>query len=93
MDEDATIYKLIGTALVKQERQEAKLNVSKRLEFIQSELYVFAPIDYGLYVFLLCIRRRIEGVIKGLDEKMDKQRQELMDLQMKLQHNTEQASA
>lgn len=36
---DAEVYKLIGPALVKQEPDEAKSNVSKRLEFIQNELY------------------------------------------------------
>jgi prefoldin beta subunit len=34
-----TIYKLIGTALVKQDHTEAKANVKKRLEFIQNEMY------------------------------------------------------
>lgn len=35
-----TIYKLIGSALVKQDPTEAKANVNKRLEFIQNEMYV-----------------------------------------------------
>lgn len=33
-----TIYKLIGTALVKQDPAEAKANVRKRLEFIGNEI-------------------------------------------------------
>ncbi|KAK9900617.1 prefoldin subunit [Cystobasidium minutum MCA 4210] len=33
-----TVYKLIGTALVKQDQAEAKANVKKRLEFIQGEI-------------------------------------------------------
>lgn len=33
-----TVYKLIGTALVKQDQVEAKANVKKRLEFIQGEM-------------------------------------------------------
>jgi prefoldin beta subunit len=36
-----TIYKLIGTALVKQDQSEAKANVKKRLEFINGEMCVF----------------------------------------------------
>ena len=35
-----TIYKLIGTALVKQDPVEAKANVRKRLEFIGNEMCV-----------------------------------------------------
>merc|ERR1712230_74505 len=33
-----TIYKLVGSALVKQDPVEAKANVSKRLEFIRNEI-------------------------------------------------------
>ncbi|CED83149.1 Prefoldin subunit 6, KE2 family [Phaffia rhodozyma] len=33
-----TIYKMIGPSLVKQEQAEAKSNVEKRLEFINSEI-------------------------------------------------------
>lgn len=33
-----TIYKLIGSALVKQDPVEAKANVAKRIEFIKNEM-------------------------------------------------------
>ncbi|TIC04292.1 hypothetical protein E3Q16_02783 [Wallemia mellicola] len=33
-----TVYKIIGPALVEQSQQESKLNVDKRIEFIQSEI-------------------------------------------------------
>ncbi|KAI9754868.1 MAG: hypothetical protein M1815_005367 [Lichina confinis] len=41
--DDATIYKLIGPALVKQDKAEATLAVDQRLEFIQKEVYAHAP--------------------------------------------------
>lgn len=38
MDEDESVYKLIGPALLKQDKDEATSNVRKRLEFIGGEL-------------------------------------------------------
>ncbi|KNE54758.1 hypothetical protein AMAG_00713 [Allomyces macrogynus ATCC 38327] len=38
LDDEATIYKMIGPVLVKQEQAEAKTNVKKRLDFIRSEI-------------------------------------------------------
>ena len=38
LTEDASVYKLIGPALVKQDMVEAKSNVTKRLEYIKSEV-------------------------------------------------------
>jgi len=35
---DNVVYKLIGPVLVKQDQSEAKSNVEKRLDFIQSEI-------------------------------------------------------
>jgi prefoldin beta subunit len=35
LDEDSTVYKQIGPAMIKQDLVEAQTNVSKRLEFIQ----------------------------------------------------------
>ncbi|KAJ3090151.1 hypothetical protein HK100_007532, partial [Physocladia obscura] len=35
--DDATVYKLIGPVLVKQDRPEATANVSKRIEYITGE--------------------------------------------------------
>jgi len=39
LDDDAKVFKLIGPVLLKQEVNEAKTNVKKRLEFINNELY------------------------------------------------------
>lgn len=38
LSEDAKVYKLIGPALVRQDQLEATSTVSKRLEYISSEL-------------------------------------------------------
>lgn len=38
LDDDAKVYKLIGPVLLKQDVNEAKSNVKKRLEFINNEL-------------------------------------------------------
>lgn len=41
--EDATIYKLVGPVLLKQDTTEAKSTVDGRLEFIEKEMYVSLP--------------------------------------------------
>ncbi len=38
LDDDAVIYKMIGPVLVKQDLNEAKQNVSKRIEYINAEM-------------------------------------------------------
>lgn len=38
LDDDAVVYKMMGPVLVKQEVAEAKQIVSKRLEYITSEM-------------------------------------------------------
>lgn len=38
LDGEAKVYKLIGPVLLKQDVDEAKANVNKRLEFINNEL-------------------------------------------------------
>jgi len=38
IESDANVYKLTGPILVKQDVSEAKLNVGKRLDYIQGEL-------------------------------------------------------
>ncbi|KAF8465953.1 Prefoldin [Kalaharituber pfeilii] len=63
----ANIYKLIGPVLLKQDRDEAALNVDKRLEYISSEI------------------KRIEGQLKDLEEKSEKKRIEIIQIQTQLQ--------
>ncbi|EWC48233.1 hypothetical protein DRE_02337 [Drechslerella stenobrocha 248] len=38
LDDDANIYKLIGPTLIKQDKDEAVMNVDKRLDFIDKEI-------------------------------------------------------
>jgi prefoldin beta subunit len=38
MEEGDVIYKLVGPILVKQQHEEAKMNVDKRVEFIGNEM-------------------------------------------------------
>jgi chaperonin cofactor prefoldin len=38
LDEEAAVFKLIGPALIRQDLVEAKSNVSKRMEYIKSEM-------------------------------------------------------
>lgn len=45
MDTDAKVYKLIGAVLVRQELDEARSNVDKRLEFIESEMWIKSKIS------------------------------------------------
>jgi hypothetical protein len=40
LEKDAAVYRLIGPVLLKQEPEEAKMNVVKRLEFLQGEMCV-----------------------------------------------------
>lgn len=43
LEEDASVYKLIGPVLVKQELVEVKNNVTKRVEFIKNDMCARAP--------------------------------------------------
>ena len=43
LEEDASVFKLIGPVLVKQELMEVKNNVTKRVEFIKSDMCAPAP--------------------------------------------------
>jgi prefoldin beta subunit len=38
LDPSDVVYKLVGPLLIKQEQEEAKLTVTKRLEFITKEM-------------------------------------------------------
>ena len=42
LEDDASVYKLIGPVLVKQELMEVKNNVTKRVEFIKNDMCVRA---------------------------------------------------
>ena len=38
LEQDATIWKLVGPVMVKQDREDAKTNVDKRIEFIAADI-------------------------------------------------------
>ena len=40
LDADSNVYKLMGPVLVKQDQEEAKQNVQKRIDYINAELWV-----------------------------------------------------
>ena len=42
------VFKLIGPVLIKQDQEEAKQNVEKRIEYITAELYVNLKIIFNL---------------------------------------------
>ncbi len=44
LDDDATVYKLIGPALIKQDPVEAKSNVETRLNLIKTESVLLHPV-------------------------------------------------
>ena len=43
LEEDSSVFKLIGPVLVKQELVEVKNNVTKRVEFIKNDVYALLP--------------------------------------------------
>jgi len=45
LDDDSNVYKLIGPVLVKQDQEEAKQNVQKRIDYINTELWVHCISD------------------------------------------------
>lgn len=38
IDDSAVVYKLIGPALIRQDLEEARQNVNKRIDYIQQEM-------------------------------------------------------
>jgi prefoldin beta subunit len=48
LDDDSNIYKLIGPVLLKQDKTEAVMAVSGRLEFIEKEMWVSRSAFAGL---------------------------------------------
>lgn len=65
--DDASIYKLVGPVLLKQDKTEAEMAVSGRLEFIEKEI------------------QRIEKSIAEIEEKGEKKKMEVYQLQTQLQ--------
>ena len=74
------MFKLVGPVLIKQDQAEAKSNIAKRLEFIRSEMCVFANSRHVCSLTadsLSLISSRVEGQIKEMEGKSDSKRAEV----------------
>ncbi|KAF0526601.1 prefoldin subunit 6 [Gigaspora margarita] len=54
LKDDSNIYKLVGPVLVKQDKAEATENVARRLEHIQSDMFVFFSF-FNFFLFIVVI--------------------------------------
>lgn len=80
------IYKMVGPVLLKQDQLEAKTNVDKRIEFIQSEMWVVGGVegqDSGRTTLTTKSwssyfdRKRVEGQLKDINLRSEKKRLEV----------------
>ncbi|KAG5439953.1 hypothetical protein PCANB_000235 [Pneumocystis canis] len=69
LENEALIYKLTGPILIKQEKSEAMLNVKKRLEYIETEMY----------------SERLETQIKKYNKNLEEQKSEIFKLRTQIQ--------
>lgn len=67
VEEGGNVYKLTGPVLIKQDLSEARMNVQKRIDYIQGEV------------------KRHEKSIKELQEKQEKKRETITELQQQYQ--------
>lgn len=51
LEDDAPVFKLIGPVLMKQDLEESKQNVAKRLELIEREMYVICSVSIVVLLF------------------------------------------
>ena len=51
-EEDTVVYKLVGPVLVEQETDEAKANVKKRIDYLNTELWVSRKNDQKRHIIL-----------------------------------------
>lgn len=73
-EENATVYKLVGPILAKQDLEEAKTNVKTRLEYIQKEI---DRMDHLEKEFV----GKCEDLRKGIMSYQNKFREEAMKMQ------------
>ena len=69
-EEDTVVYKLVGPVLVEQETDEAKANVKKRIDYLNTELWVSRKKDekdkHHTHFFLCCFMfdwKRVEETL------------------------------
>jgi len=72
-----TVFKLIGTVLVKQDQAEAKSNVNTRLDFIRSEMFGFSSDPTKSELTNKPCSRRVEGQIKEIEQGQEKKKGEV----------------
>ncbi|EEP81971.1 predicted protein [Uncinocarpus reesii 1704] len=83
LDEDSTVYKIIGPVLLKQDKSDAVMAVEGRLDFIEKEIGIRADQN----------RKRIEGQIADLQEKSEKKKAEVIQFQTQMQQQASAASS
>jgi hypothetical protein len=86
LGDDSSVYKLVGPALIKQDLDEARSNVEKRLQFIGDEMYkVNLVSNFGLRRFSEMIvfhhRKRTQNHILDIDKKSEEKREKIVQLQ------------
>jgi len=69
LEPDSEVFKLIGPALIRQEKNEAISNVSKRLEFILTELKRIDSLSKELERKLEDKRVKVIGLQQDLQQK------------------------
>jgi prefoldin beta subunit len=78
--------------LLKQDKPEAVMNVDKRLEYIEAEMFVNPGSTRPPQLTVRC-RKRVEAQIKGLGEKQESKKMEIIKLQNDLQAAAQAAQA
>ncbi|RMZ70495.1 prefoldin subunit 6 [Pyrenophora seminiperda CCB06] len=77
LNDDANIYKQIGPVLLKQDKTEAVMSVNGRLEFIEKQM----------------ISKDIEKQIQGIQDKSEKIKSEIIQIQSAAQQSQQAAAA
>lgn len=92
LEDDANIYKLVGPVLLKQDKPEAVMNVDKRLEFIEAEMFVHHQ-PTGFTQLTVGYSKRVEAQIKSFGDKQENKKMEIIKLQNDLQAAAQAAQA
>lgn len=89
VEEDASVYKLVGPLLVKQDLVEARANVGKRLEFITSERCAPVPPTVLLPPCVLtnCLTHseRLDNQLTALETRLGEKQKEIVAQQRRMQ--------
>ncbi|TKA65791.1 hypothetical protein B0A49_07098 [Cryomyces minteri] len=83
LSDDASVYKLVGPVLLKQDTSEARSTVDGRLEFIEKEMYVAVDPRKGKKRSIRNGRaagKRIETQIASVQEKSEQKKMEVGEL-------------